>query len=159
MTTANSSFSEDALSELIAAYTKEGKPLPHFSEDTVEALYSFGYGFYQHAKFDKAIHFFRFLTLIDTQNPKHWMGLGASLQMVKDYHKAIQCFGYAALLNPSNPYPPFHAAECFLSLEENEKAIEVFKAAELAANQSPNQYQTLLTRIALMHPGRKTHGN
>lgn len=155
MTTA---LNESALRELIEKYSAKGIEVPEFSQNTIEALYSFGYGFYQSAKYTQSIHFFRFLTLIDSGNPKHWMGLGAALQMNKEYHKAIQCFGYAAVLNPDNPYAPYHAAECLLSLGEDNNAKEVFDAAEQVANKNPKKNQMLLTRIALMHPGRKTHG-
>ena len=151
-------LNESVLRDLIDKYSANGIPIPKFSKNTIEALYSFGYGFYQNAKYDKSIHFFRFLTLIDSESPKHWMGLGASLQMNKEYHKAIQCFGYAAVLNPDNPFAPFHAAECLLSLGEDNNAKEVFNAAEQVANKNPKNYKMLLSRIALMHPGRKTHG-
>ncbi|ADI38323.1 SycD/LcrH family type III secretion system chaperone [Waddlia chondrophila] len=152
------SLSEAALRDLISRYEKDGKPIPEFSRDTIEALYSFGYGFYQSAKYDQSIHFFRFLTLVDSNTSKHWMGLGAALQMSKQYHHAIQCFGYAAVLTPGNPLAPFHAAECFLSLGEHDRAAAVFDAAERIAKEKPHHYQKLLTRISLMHPGRKAHG-
>ena len=71
-------LTESALRDLIAKHSEEGKPLPEFSKSTVEALYSFGYAFYQNAKYDQSAHFFRFLTLIDGNNPNHWMGLGAA---------------------------------------------------------------------------------
>lgn len=151
-------LNESSLRELIEKYSKEGKPLPEFSQNTIEALYSFGYGFYQNAKYDQSAHFFRFLTLIDGNNPNHWMGLGAALQMSKEYHHAIQCFGYAAVLNPENPLAPFHAGECFLSLGEDQNAMEVFKAAELVANKNPSKYKKILTRISLMRSGRNSHG-
>jgi len=151
-------LTETALRDLIDRYTAEGKPIPNFSKNTIEALYSFGYGFYQNAKYDQSAHFFRFLTLIDSDTPKNWMGLGAALQMMKSYHQAIQCFGYAAVLNPNDPSAPFHAAECFLSIGEDDNASEVFNAAEQVANKNPDKYKTMLTRIALMRPGRKTHG-
>ncbi len=149
---------KNTLQSLIDRFSKEGNEIPSFSQETIEAFYSLGYGYYQNGKYEQAIHFFRFLTLIDTENPKHWMGLGAALQMIKQYHHAIQCFGYAAVLNPKNPYAPFHAAECYLSLGEENNAAEVFDAAVEVANKNPAQYKTILTRITLMNPRRPSNG-
>lgn len=156
MTSVNPVLSEEHLRQIIDQYSEKGVKIPQFSQDTVEALYAFGFGFYQHGKFDQAVHFFRFLTLIDFNQRKHWMGLGASYQMLKDYARAIQCFGYAAMLNPSDPYAHFHAAECFLSLKETEKAKEALKSAETVAKKAPKKHETLLARIALLKPRRKS---
>lgn len=147
---------EESLRELIDKHMhKENQP-PGFSQETVGALYAFGYGFYQNGKFDKSIHFFRFLTLIDMHTRKHWMGLGASYQMDKQYERALQCFGYAAILNPNDLYAHFYAAECFLSLNQKEEANKALNSAEKLGKHSPNDNASILSKIALMKPRRKS---
>ncbi len=147
---------EESLRKLIDKHMHTEKQPPEFSRETIEALYAFAFGFYQNGKFDQAIHFFRFLTLIDIHTRKHWMGLGSSYQMDKQYERALQCFGYAAVISPDDPYAHFYAAECFLSLNKKEKALKALKSAEKLAKHSPNDHASILTKIALMKPKRKS---
>lgn len=129
--------------------------LPHLSKDGIEALYAFAYGFYESGHYEKAMHFFRFLTLIEIGNRKHWMGLGASYQMLKQYERALQCYGQAALLDPLDPMSHWHAAECFLSIQNHEFAKEALNSATLAAKRNPGKYRALLDRLDLLRHGPK----
>lgn len=126
------------------------KPTPQFSQDAIEALYASGFSLYESGKYVNAVHFFRFLTLIDMNTRKHWMGLGASHQMLKEYENALQSFGYAALLNENDPYAHFHAAECFFALKQTDQGEQALASAETVALRQQKQYETLLARISLI---------
>lgn len=141
---------EDYLTAIIDQYSKEGKELPTFSHDTAEALYAFAYGFYENGIYDKAVHFFRFLTLMQMNNKKYWMGLGASYHMLKDYECALQCYGYAAFLDENDPYVHLHAAECFFALDEITQGQQALSSAETLASSQPKEGKKLLSRIKLM---------
>lgn len=129
------------------------------SPEAIESLYAFAHGYYQNGKYEEATRFFRFLTAIDTNTRKHWMGLAASFQLQKEFAKALQAYGYAGLLNSDDPLAPFHAAECMFSLGEKERALETLQVAENLARNHPKQYENLLIRIDLIkNPVRKNHG-
>jgi len=145
------SFQDNSsLSTIPKQCTNEGQDLPEFSEQSTEALYAFGYGFYENGKYENAVQFFRFLTLVDPKKKKYWMGLGASYQMLKDDECALQCYGAAAILDQNDPFTHFHAAECFFSLGKRELGCEALHSAETVADSGPKQDKALLSRIALM---------
>jgi type III secretion system low calcium response chaperone LcrH/SycD len=141
---------EGAIKRLLDANTSPDPQIAFLSSDGIEALYAFGYGFYQSGNYEKAMHFFRFLTLIDIGNRKHWMGLGAAYQMLKQYERALQAYGQAALLDESDPYTHWHAAECFLAINNYEQAKEALTSTELTAKKYPQKHKRLLTRLQLL---------
>lgn len=144
---------EDAVVRLLS--DPERPQTPILSKDAIEALYSFGYGSYGSGNYEKAMHFFRFLTLLDVENRKHWMGLGASYQMLKENKRALECYAHAALLNPSDPFVPWHAAECFSAIEQPEQAREALSCAEEIAKEKPAKYKVLLERIKLIKRNKR----
>ena len=138
---------EKAMNDFIEAHANGDVDM---SQDTIEAFYAFGHALYEGGKYENAMHFFRFLTLVDSQNRKHWMGLGAAYQMLKEYERALQCYGFAALQNEKDPKAHFHAAECFFSLNQAENGAEALNSARLVALKQPKKFNDLLTRIAIM---------
>jgi type III secretion system low calcium response chaperone LcrH/SycD len=145
---------EAAVSRLLGE--KREIALPHLSKDGIDALYAFAYGFYQSGNYEKGMHFFRFLTLVDIENRRNWMGLGASYHMLKQYERALQCYGQAALLDPNEPYAHWHAAECFMAINNLEQAKQALNSAEIVAKFHPKKYQALLDRLALLKKGPQT---
>ncbi|NGX43592.1 MAG: Chaperone protein IpgC [Chlamydiae bacterium] len=141
---------DEEIRSFIEKYPNGDKELPKISKNAIEAVYAFGYGFYENGKYESAMHFFRFLTLADSQNRKYWMGLGAAYQMLKDHERALQSYGYAALLNENEPTAHFHAAECFFALKNREQGNEALTSAKTVALRKPKKYKTLLKRIALI---------
>lgn len=104
--------------------------MPEFTEEHHEAFYAIAYDFYDHGKYREAVNYFRFLTTIDHMNKKHWMGLAASFQMMKDYQKAINAYLLAGLIDKDDPYIPFYVAECYFSQGETQKGLETLDSAE-----------------------------
>ena len=138
---------EQALAQLI-----EGKSSPEIipSPEAFRALYSMGFGFYEGGQYEKAYHFFGFLTTLGPKEAKYLMGLGAAFQMQKKYALAVQSYGFAALLSPSDPLPHFHAAECLYRLNHQKEYTDALKAAEQIASRNNSKHARLLTKIALM---------
>ncbi len=65
----------------------------------MNGLYAMGYNFYQAGKYDDALKIFRALCLFDQLEPKHWIGMGATLQMLKMYEEAANAYGFAAIMD------------------------------------------------------------
>lgn len=126
-----------------------------FSRDAIEALYASGYGCYESGNYEHAIHFFHFLTIIDRNTKKHWVGLGASYQLSKKYANAVQCFAYAALLDENDPYIHVHAAECFFALDRTEQGDQALASAEIVVRDQQGKYGTLLEQILLMKKNKR----
>jgi type III secretion system low calcium response chaperone LcrH/SycD len=100
--------------------------------ELAKTLYLFAYRLYQDSKYNDAVQFFRFLTLIDPYSAKYWKGLGASLQMLKQYEKAIEAYSSAVLMEktPSDDYLHEHIAECYSALGQSKKAHQIIKKKE-----------------------------
>ena len=107
------------------------------SEQEMDGLYQEAYFLYQKKEFKKAAHVFRALIILNPFRPHYWLGLGGSLQLLKDYEKALQAYGVLVFLSPEDPAPHLHAYECYQALgipEEAQKALEEAQSLKLAGN-------------------------
>lgn len=120
--------------------------VPKLSEEAAKALYSVAYNSYQSGNYADAAAFFRLLTQQSTDHRAAWMGLGASLQMLKNYAEAIAAYGCAAVLNENDPYVHLHAAECFHALKDSAKALQALDAALACESKPELQEQLTLLR-------------
>lgn len=123
---------------------------PQFSGQSLEALYHFAYTHYKQGKYEDAVALFRFLTVTDTHTRKHWMGLGASLQMQRNYGEAIKAYELAAALDAADPYVHIYAAECFFAQRLTKDGLFALDCAERALKLQKEQDQNLLAHIKLM---------
>lgn len=128
------------------------KELKDMDDNTMEAIYQVAYNLYQYGKYDEAIKIFRFLGFFDHYNKKYFMGLGACLQMLKQYKEAIDAYSFAALLDINDPKPPLYAGECHLVLGNLDEAQSGFTAASEFAEKAGNaaikvKAQKLLTAV------------
>lgn len=123
--------------------------LPHFSEESLSVLYSMAYELYRNGKYQDAKGFFRFLTLANSFERKHWMGLAACYQMLKCYSEAIECYSVAALQNASDPYVHWHVADCFFHSGKFIEAVHALDSAIVVAKEN-NIYSTLAPKLALI---------
>lgn len=117
------------------------------------AMYAIGFKLYENGKYKEAVDVFRVLTVLDKEQKKHWLGLGASYQQLKDYDRALQSYAYAALLDERDPFVHFHAAECFLSQKKLKEGVHVLNIAKTVALDNKDVYNQLLTRIDLIKGG------
>lgn len=104
--------------------------MPEFTAEHLEAFYTIAFDYYDNGKYREATNFFRFLTTIDHMNKKHWVGLGASLQMLNEYAQAINAYALAALLDEKDPYVPFYAAECCFGMGDTQRGLQALDSAD-----------------------------
>lgn len=105
-----------------------------FTDEDISLLYSLGYGLYEKGDYKDAKTVFQRLVLARPQEKKYWMGLGAALQMVKDYDEALTSWAMVSLINDEDPLPHFHAAECYLSLKRFDEATKAIASAKERVN-------------------------
>lgn len=119
------------------------------SEEATTALVSLAQHAYKTGQYEEALPLFRLLTMRDPENRPHWMGLGATLQMLKQYYAAVTVYGYAAVLSADDPYVHLHAAECYHSVAEDDKALIALDAAITTAEEF-SQHNSLLEPLKLL---------
>lgn len=135
-------FSVEKLEERLAAVLGRDpaslkEVMPKFTEEHFDALYALAYDFYESGEYAKAGNYFHFLTTLSHKDKKHWIGLGASQQMLKEYEKAINSYAIAAVLDQTDPYPSFYAAECCFSMGDIERGMLALDCVdELSADES-----------------------
>lgn len=100
----------------------------------MEVAYAEAYNYYQADDYLKACEQFRMLTILNPFEPKYWIGLGASQQLLGNYQAALEAYAVHVFLDSNNPYPHFYAYQCLMvqqELDEAKKALA--KARELTA--------------------------
>ena len=63
--------------------------------------------------------------------------MGATLQMMKKYEDAANAYGFAAVMDCHDPRPSFHAAECFIALNDKEKAEGALNSVVVLCEPTP----------------------
>lgn len=144
----NPELSQEELNHLVQEFLinhKSLKDIQGITDKEMEALYATAYNFYSHGKFDRAKNTFVTLTQLDQYQPKYWVGLGATRQMLKEYQAAIDAYGFSMLLDSSNPKPAFYAANCFMKLNQHDKAMLALEAVIEISKDNPD-YKDILSQ-------------
>lgn len=98
-------------------------------ENGLNAIYELAYNEFEQGDFAAAERTFRVLCFSDHRAERHWLGLGAARQRLKDYEGAIQAYSMAAETGSTNPLVPLRAAECYVSLGLLEEAVSGLETA------------------------------
>ena len=93
-----------------------------FTVDEIEAAYNMAYGLYQQRRYDEATKLFEYFSIYEHTDRRFWMGWAACLQKLKKYEQSINAYGVAALLDVGQPDAPFHAGECYIAMQDWDKA-------------------------------------
>lgn len=112
----------------------------------MEQLYNDAYKQYKSGNNSEAMRLFHLLIILNPSQRKYWMGLGASLQLLKKYEDAARCYAIVSFMDACNPYPHYHAFECLSALGHKAEAKNALEVAEKYASTSPF-YVNLLTKI------------
>jgi secretion system chaperone SscA len=134
-----------------ARQVAEGKnPYSLAPEEKIKEMYALAYFLYGQLHYLDASHLFRLLAAAQPSEPKYWKGLGACLQMLKDYDSALNCYASAQLLNRSqtDPYLYLHSADCFIALKEVKNAFKALDAAHKRAEKTKDK--RVLSHVKLM---------
>ena len=98
------------------------------SGDTMEAIYSHAYEFYQQGRLDEAESLFRLLCVYDFYNVDYALGLGAVFQLKKRYDKALDVYAMAYTISGGDARAMFYAGQCNLLLRRLGKARRCFES-------------------------------
>src|SRR5579871_3448065 len=120
-----STFQKEVM-EILGISENEISPVPLEME---RQFYATAFGLYEKGDYRSASQLFTQLVLTDPFSAHYWQGLASSKQMGREYMAAVHAWCMIALLSEKDPMPHFHAAECFLSLEEKEEALKALDAA------------------------------
>jgi len=112
--------------DILGISENEGSSIPLEME---RQFYATAFGLYEKGDYRGASQLFTQLVLTDPFSEHYWQGLASSKQMGRDYMAAVHAWSMVALLKEGDPLPHFHAAECFLSLDEKEDALKALDAA------------------------------
>lgn len=107
----------------------------------MEEIYVEAYSNYQEENYIESCTAFRWLVLLNPYWARNWMGLAASLQLLKKHEKALHAYAVAALLENHNPYPHFHAFECYRALENHEEAEKALELAHCRTLEKKNYHE------------------
>ena len=94
-----------------------------------QQLYSAACGLYEGGNYGSALDVFTQLALTNPFAEQYWRGLAATKQMLLDHAGALQAWALVALLKEGDPLPHFHAAECYLSLNEEGEGMRALEIA------------------------------
>jgi type III secretion system low calcium response chaperone LcrH/SycD len=125
------------------------KSIKGITDEQMEMLYAHAYQLYQTGCYEKASGIFRMLVMHDHWESKYFLGLGATLQMLKLYEKAAEVYSYCFLLDRKNPVAPFQAGKCYMALNDCEKAKSAFLSVDLFCSDDP-QFQVYRTQAVAL---------
>jgi secretion system chaperone SscA len=125
-------------------------PFGDVKEVKIQETHALAYCLYRKQEYLEASHLFRLLVSSRPSNPKYWKGLGACLQMLKDYEEALNCYISAKILNQgeADPYLYLYAADCYFALKEIKNGLKALKAARLIAEETNDT--SILQHVKLM---------
>lgn len=115
-------------------------PFAEVPQQTIAELYALAYWLYGNRDYGEATSLFRILATARPSEPKYWKGLGACLQMQKEYQEAIKAYSSAEVLHlkTKDPYLYVHKADCYLALKQIGDALQALQTARVYAKQKKN---------------------
>ena len=109
------------------------KGLKGISDEAMEAIYSVAYNMYMNEKYEDSVKMFQFLCFHDHINPKYFLGLGACLQMQKEYEKALDAFSFVLVLSNDNVSAQVYMGDCYMALGDVPMAIQSYDNSIVSA--------------------------
>jgi len=141
---------ESHLVEWVHQVIEENHPLNQVAEEKIQEIHTTAFLLYRDRHYQDASHFFRLLAVARPSQAKYWKGLGACLQMQKNYEEALNCYLSAQILNgeKQDPYLYVHAADCYFALQQRDEGLKALESARLRAERIKDQ--KVLKHVALM---------
>ncbi len=122
----------------------------HTSKESIREIHSMAYVYYKNQCYREADALFRILVINEPQNSKYWKGLGACLQMKKNYQGALNCYKRIQdlLNNQSDAYLDIHCADCYFALGQIANGLKTLHSARQKALKSSDK--KVLKHVAFM---------
>ena len=122
------------------------------SREQLESVYAVGLNYYNIGRTEEAKKIFGFLVLFDHLNAKYWMGMGAVLQVEREFERASKCYAMSSFLDIHNPKPQYHAVECFLAMKDKTNAESAITMLETYADAKTERGREYLAKVSRLKP-------
>lgn len=143
--------SKSDFAEWINQLMEEQRSFAQVPQEKIEEIYALAYVLYQKQQYQESSHLFRLLVIACPFKAKFWKGLGACLQMQKDYEEALDCYCCCAQFShrdQPDPYLYVQTADCYFALKQIDTGLKALEAARLNAKKT--QDMRVLQHVALM---------
>jgi type III secretion system low calcium response chaperone LcrH/SycD len=118
-------------------------------DNTAEAMYAQGYQLYNNGKYGEARQIFSMLTVLNPLEPKYLLGQAASTHMMRELEHAAELYVRYTILSPQDPVPYYHAADCYIQLQEVDCAIVALNMVIKKSGEKP-EYSSIKDRAKMM---------
>lgn len=108
----------------------------------MEALFAAASSYLRSSDPIEAADAFRFLTFLNPDDARYWMGLGQGLRAAEQFTESIEAYSMAALKADEDPRPHYHWATCLLALDRGVEARDRLLLAQDYCQSKP-QFQSL----------------
>ncbi len=118
-------------------------------QDTdAEFLYAQAYQLYNIGKYKDSRSLFGSLMVMDPTEPKYIFGHAASSHMLKQYDTAAKAYVQQAMLSNDDPVPYYHAADCYLQLNDKLSALVTLRIVVKRSTGKP-EFETIKERAEM----------
>jgi type III secretion system low calcium response chaperone LcrH/SycD len=142
---------DKGLTLLTTKMFKEGKTPSEtlgVNKEVMESIYAQAYRLYNTGKYEEAIHLFRILIMMNSNETKYLLGLAACFHMIKEYESAIQTYTLCSACDAENPLPHYHISDCFIQLKDLLSAMISLELA-IARTEGKQEYSKIRERALL----------
>jgi len=108
-----------------------------------EIVYAAAFGLYEGGDYEQSSLFFTKLVLEDPFEIRFWKGLASSHQMLRNYQEALHAWGIVCILGNHDSIAHFHAAECYLSMNELQEAKKALQCAEKSLTEKSSLFEKI----------------
>lgn len=142
---------EDFVLEVLRHLSKDSgvpaKKALDIAQEDVEQIYAAAAKLYENGSYSNAYNLFRLLVMIDHFDERFIFSMAACMQVQGQYFQAATSYLFAASLEPGYPWSYFHAAECYLKLEDPGSALVCLELCSKASKEE--RFKLLAERASL----------
>ncbi len=144
--------SESGFIDQFNQYLASGGTLSHLngiSQRSLNTTYAIAYQKYQTGLYEEALKYFQYLCLHHHWKSDYFFSMAACQQMLGFYYQAIETYLHAARLGPKNPMPLIYICECYILMNDLQKARKALIQAQEKNNEKNIDLQEL-KRVELL---------
>ena len=126
-------------------------------DKNVEKLYAEAYQLYNMGRYEEAMHAFSGLHMLDITESRYIFGLAACSHMLKHYEAAAENYMRCSLYDPTDPIPYYHAADCYIEVDDIVGALIALHMVLKRAGDKP-EYSVMKDRAQMTIATLKKEG-